>query len=188
MKSRLFSALKLLNQTEKKVYETLILSIFTITFLSLFVLKPSVEVITIHQKKLSEAKKVNIALTEKIEALKKSEANLKIYKEEIDKMKIALPTNFNQSALLKSLSFLAADNQTTLIKTEFSEQKSESFLKTVAFSIEARGSSENIYSFLQNLAQEPRYIKINSVIMQIEKGIILAKTSVEVFYIENDKR
>ncbi|MBU1016964.1 MAG: type 4a pilus biogenesis protein PilO [Patescibacteria group bacterium] len=188
MKSRLAATIKLLNKTEKEAYKTLTISLFAVSFLSVFALRPSIRVIASYRKNLDTATEVNQQLTTKITNLEKAKQNLARYDIEIHKLNTALPAEFNQSDLLKGLSFLAAKNKITILKTEFSVSEREGLLETVKISLDARGTLDNIYSFLQNLEQEPRYIRINSVILQTAQTVVTAKISAKVFYTNDAKR
>ena len=190
MKSKLFATIKLLNKTERRAYEILTISLFAISFLGIFALRPSVKVVAAYQKKLNAAKTAERSLTEKINSLKIAEANLKKCNSEVGKVKIALPDKFNQSDILKQLSFIAAKNKTTMLKTEFEleENKEPADIKSVKISITARGDYKNIYEFIKNLETEQRYIKINSVIIQAEESLSNAKIEVLIFYLNYAKR
>jgi len=186
MISRFTKTIRLLNKTERNVYETLTISLFAISFLSIFALRPSLQVIAAYRKRLNEATQASQLLTTKINNLNKAGQNIIKYQSEIAKIRESLPTDFNQSNLLKSLSFLAAGNGITILKTEFETTKKEELVKlvkTVKISMDIKGPLENIYSFLQKMEQEPRYIRVNSVIIQTNKDITTSRISAEVFYI-----
>lgn len=186
MISRFTKTIKLLNKTERNVYETLTISLFAISFLSVFALRPSIKVIAAYRKRLSEATQASQLLTTKINNLNKAGQNIIKYQSEIAKIRESLPTDFKQSNLLKSLSFLAAGNGITILKTEFETTKKEGLVelvKTVKISMDIKGPLENIYSFLQKMEQEPRYIRVNSVIIQTNKDVTTSRISAEVFYI-----
>ena len=87
MKSRLAATIKLLNKTEKEAYKTLTISLFAVSFLSVFALRPSIRVIASYRKNLDTATEVNQQLTTKITNLEKAKQNLARYDIEIHKLK-----------------------------------------------------------------------------------------------------
>jgi len=191
MKSKLATTIKLLNKTEKEAYKTLTISLFAISFLSIFALRPSLQVITNYRRKLEEAIKVDQILTTKIKNLEKARQNLNIYEAEIKLLNEALPPRSDQSDLLKSLSFLAATSRITVLKSEFALSEDKKPIENIVISLDIKGSIENIYTFLQKTEEEKRYIRINSVIIQKTQGstdLAIAKISAEVFYTNQDER
>jgi Tfp pilus assembly protein PilO len=162
--------LKLHSVYEKPVAKTsltLILTLLTISFFSLFAIKPTFITIAKLSKKLNDSRKTNKALEAKIKSLKQAQIAYQKVEQDLDLVERALPNKVNFNSFSSKINLLSYQNKLLLTSANFSKFNLLSVNfdapTKLEFKISLAGNYLNIKNFLKELATLDRLVKITSV-------------------------
>lgn len=162
-----------------QVSANLTLTLLVVCFFVFFAIRPTLVTIVSLQKTLKESKEVNQQLSRKIDSLQQAQ---KIYAQIVDDLflvEAALPETAEFQSLALRINYLAFKNNLVLNSASFAgfdlvevkENLAKGQPKTnYGFTLGLSGSFEQIKSFLTELEQIDRLIKINKVGFSAEKG------------------
>ena len=170
-----------------KYYDSTIFTLLTISLLTVFAIKPTIETILVLQKQLSNQNEVLSKITEKSNNLslgKKNYDNLdaaikaKIYSNIPDKLSLKpLTDSLEKTASLHEASVSALQIQPLTINTQEGQQKGT--LSEVSFIFNIEGNYQNLTSILQDLARSSRLISVESLSLSKtndDKSLIMSLT------------
>ena len=162
-----------------KIFLELLLSLITITFFSIFALKPTVLTISQLLKDNKEKEKIINTMNQKIENISKAQ---NIYEQNINKLSIienAIPNTPTPENLLRQIEGVAyinsvtllgsSVNEVTLIGEEKRKQTRDTIknlpenVKTLSFSTNVTGTYTSLFNFLSNVENLRRPLIIKSV-------------------------
>lgn len=162
-----------------RIFLELLLSLITITFFSIFALKPTLLTISQLLKDNKEKQELVNKMNQKIENIAKAQ---NIYEQNIEKLSIienAVPNTPTPENLLRQIEGVAyinsvtllgsSVNEVTLIGEEKKKQSKDQVknlpenVKTLSFSINVTGAYSSLFSFLSNLENLRRPLIITSV-------------------------
>ncbi len=166
-------------------------TLLVICFFVFFAIRPTLVTMVSLQKKLKESKEINQQLSRKIDSLQQVQ---KIYAQIVDDLflvEAALPETAEFQSLALRINYLAFKNNLVLNSASFAgfdlvgvrENLEKGQPKaSYGFTLGLSGSFEQIKSFLTELEQIDRLIKINKVGFSKEKGkigVVGMRTEVE---------
>jgi len=186
--SRYFTYIKPLGKLPIiKYYGSTIFTLLTISLLTVFAIKPTIETILVLQKQLSNQNEVLSKITEKSNNLslgKKNYDNLdaaikaQIYSNIPDKLSLkTLTDSLEKTASLHEASVSALQIQPLTINTQEGQQKGT--LSEVSFIFNIEGNYQNLTSILQDLARSSRLISVESLSLSKtndDKSLIMSLT------------
>jgi Tfp pilus assembly protein PilO len=149
------------------VYTGLALTFFTISFFTLFAIKPTVTTIVGLIKEIQTKKEVDQKLQAKINSLREAQANYSLVKDRLDLIEQALPQEPDLISLLYQIEILAQKNNTAIGSLSFDSsyllgEKSEGPKDTqpaaTGFSLALGGNFESLNNFLASFENLRRVI------------------------------
>lgn len=169
--------------TENKAVKSVapyVFSLFTITILTIFAIRPTISTIINLQKSLEENRTTLEALNKKADDLSQARTNFQNLSPEIKtKIKTAIPENSEvpliirsiQSSSLNQSSISALQIQpTVLIDTTKGTEQVKTSLTDVGFSFNIQGSFAQTISMLQNLNQATRILTVDNLVLNKQQG------------------
>lgn len=173
----------------------IILSVFTVVFLLLVVIRPTLTIVAELQKKIIDQDSVDKKLSTKITQLSKARNDLSTFGNQIDLFNKAVPDDNNSSGLAKRLALLVQENnlQTNyltvgsvplfgnLINLGNKESKTKgedpnlvplekgTNVAKLEVTFDLRGSQTNVLKFLSDIEKLDRLIKLTSVDIKREE-------------------
>ena len=178
-------AKKLYRQPMTRTSLSLILTLLTISFFSLFALKPTFLIIAKLIKELRDMKKVDQTLSQKVNNLKQAQNNYNKIKNDIVYLDHSLPKKPNFNQFNQQISLLAFKHNLIISHSSFSEfeliptsvSKEQPVLK---FKITVAGDFSNIKKFLNDLENLDRLITINRTLFSLKTNIPNAQMKCEI--------
>lgn len=153
-----------------KNYGSIIFSLLTISILTLFAIKPTVETILVLQKKLADADEVLQKITQKADNLSLGKTNYDNLDQSIkDKLSAGIPDTVSlksvvqtleQTAKIHEASVSALQIQPLVIDTKTNNQAK--VLSEIPFTFNTEGDYKNLVALLQDLKITNRLISIES--------------------------
>lgn len=172
-----------------RIYLELILSITTIAIFAFFAIKPTVLTIIELNKEIKSKEETLIILKQKIKNLQIASNLLINESQNIQYVDQAVPKNASPEIFIKQVERVANENTLQILGFTFSDiilvgktdDNKKAGAKELPFTFSATGSYRSIYSFLANLENLRRPIKIdsytiNSSITEAGKKIVLTIT------------
>lgn len=173
----------------------IILSVFTVAFLLLVVIRPTLTIVAELQKKINDQDSVDKKLSTKITQLSKARSDLSTFGNQIDLFNKAVPDANDSSGLAKRLALLVQENnlQTNyltvgsvplfgnLINLGNKESKNKgedpnvvplekgTNVAKLEITFDLRGSQTDVLKFLSNIEKLDRLIKLTSVDIKREE-------------------
>lgn len=150
----------------KYFYFSLTLSLTTIFIL--FAIRPALVESTKRLKQLSETKVLESSIKNKVEAIHEVERITSENETGFQKLNYQIPTSPNETTLTKRIELYAKKNGFILSKIDFIIQQEKDLsnrYKTVSFKFTIEGDIEKITTLLDDIENENRLIKIESVKM-----------------------
>ncbi len=185
MISRLTRTVSLLNKKEKRAYSILTMSLFTISLLAIFIVRPSIKIVAQYQKNLAQAKAADAALTEKIVNLDKAKVNIEEQKDNITKLYRQLPKDMMQEALLTNLARTATAYNISIVKMgiDQSHEMGKKGLNSVNITLDVAGTYDSITGLVSSLENSERFIKFTSISVENKDGKNTGTMNITVFYL-----
>ncbi len=185
--------LKIRSLSEKPVTQislALIMVLLTISFFSLFAIKPTATTIAKLIKEVNDSQEVNEKLVKKVESLYQAQKAYQAIESELTYINSALPQNANYINLASKINYLAYNHNLLISSSNFSEfdlinPNPDQNLLNLKLSV--AGDFLSIKDFLNDLENLDRLIKINSIHFtdksEVEGAQIQADISGEVFWL-----
>lgn len=173
-----------------------IFSLFTITILIIFAIRPTISTIANLQKSLAENQQTLQALNNKAESLSQARANYQNISPEIKtRIKTAIPENSEVTSIIRSIqtstynlsSISALQVQpTNIIDTTIPSGKTKMSLSNVSFSFNIQGNFAQTLLTLQNLNKANRILSIDNLVLnkQPEEKFLLVSISGKAYYLK----
>ena len=162
-----------------RIFLELLLSLITITFFSIFALKPTILTISQLLKDNKEKERIINIMNQKVENISRAQ---NIYEQNINKLTIienAIPNTPTPENLLRQIEGVAyinsvtllgsSINEVTLVGEEKKKQAKDTIknlpenVKTLSFSINVTGTYTSLFNFLSNIENLRRPLVIKSV-------------------------
>lgn len=180
------------------------LTLVLISFLTLFLIKPTSATIIDLTKELKEKKEVSQKLEQKIISLNKAEINYGQFIKDIDCLDRSLPEQADFKRLAGSLNYLAFQRQLTLDSAFFSgfelkpsDLKERKLIKgdilteSIIFNLTLKGKFNDLKVFLADLENLDRLIKIKNLGLSSNssnsEAIIEVNIEAETYWLSGDK-
>lgn len=173
-----------------------IFSLFTITILVVFAIRPTISTIANLQKSLEENQQTLQALSNKADSLSQARTNYQNLSPEVkDKIVEAIPENSEVTAIIKSIQS-SVHNQSSLsalqvqpvniVDDSLPSGKARLSLTNVNFSFNVQGNFAQTLLTLQNLNKASRVLNIDNLVLnkQPEGGLLLMSISGKSYYLK----
>ena len=177
-----------------KNYGPTIFTLFAMTILIFFAIKPTVETILVLQKKIDDSNQVLEKATQKVNSLSLGKKNYDSLGQNItQKISAAIPDtvslrsliqNLEQSAKAREASISALQIQPLIVNTKV-DQKLGS-LSEISFTFNIEGSYANLIEVLQDLKRSSRLISIENLsLSKVQEGAgLIMSLSGKAYYIK----
>ncbi|OGD62184.1 hypothetical protein A2160_01385 [Candidatus Beckwithbacteria bacterium RBG_13_42_9] len=158
---------------------TILASLFAVTLLAIFAIKPTLTTIASLTKEIEDKQKISLQLETKTKALQSAEANYSQIVSQIPLIETVLPTKPDFARLEQEIEYLAWQHQVIISSGNFggfvvagkeTEKKDDSKrptesagTKDISFNLIAGGSYQNLKEFIQDLENLDRVIVIGSI-------------------------
>lgn len=157
------------NDPLMRVYFSLALSLFLITFLIIFALSPTVNTVLGLQKKIADQEKIVLALDAKINALVAAGENYNQSTSQLALLDQAIPQNPYPQGLVGNVLGTATASGVTVSSLQFkpvnlSGEETESD-SNVNFSFAVKGGETRLHDFLIKLENLLRYIRLEKLVV-----------------------
>lgn len=169
--------LQLRNLSQKPVAKAslnLILSLLTVSFFSLFAIKPTIITIAKLIKDINNNKQINELMNKKIESLTQAQKNYQVLEKDLTFINNALPATIEFNRLASEINYLVYQNHLVLASANFGEfellTKADD-LQSVSLKIQVAGSFSDIKQFLNNLEHLDRFISFQNVAFNTKSAI-----------------
>ncbi|MFA4815036.1 MAG: type 4a pilus biogenesis protein PilO [Candidatus Gracilibacteria bacterium] len=140
--------------------------------------------------KITAAEATEDTFTSELTVLEATYENLKALSEDVagsettrEILKTAVPSGYDQDALLLELSALASDAGFTLNAVTFSDTVSEEYGKTITMAMSLAGTYDDLVAFLQAVEGAERLMRVTSMSIQRTSGSAISfNLSIEAYY------
>ena len=158
-----------------------------------FAIKPTVETITVLQKKIADSQTTLEAINKKGENLVKAKTNLdNMGRTTRSKLNTAVPLSTELKSLIRSLEQSANTNQATISALQFEPMVIEKNLSEkkqtleILFTFNVEGEYATLLDILRNINSSPRLISIESIILNKlpESSSILMSVKGRAYYLQ----
>lgn len=161
-----------------KNYGSTIFTLVTIIIFIFFAIKPTVETITVLQKKLADSQQVLNEINTKVKNLSLGKQNYDQLDSSIKtKIKSAIPDNVTLNSLILDLEQTAKANEASISALQIqplvaaTKNNNVGTLAEIDFTFNVEGSYQNLISLLQELKRSDRLISIEKVALsKLEQG------------------
>ena len=161
-----------------KNYGSTIFTLITMVIFIFFVIKPTVETITVLQKKLTDSRRVLNEINTKVQNLSLGKQNYDQLDPVIkNKINSIIPNNITFNSLVSSLEQTARTNEATISALQIqplvavTKTSDVGTLSEIDFTFNVEGNYQNIVSLLQELKRSDRLISIERVALsKLEAG------------------
>ena len=177
-----------------KNYGPTIFTLFAMTILIFFAIKPTVETILVLQKKIDDSNQVLEKATQKVNSLSLGKKNYDSLGQNItQKISAAIPDtvslrsliqNLEQSAKAREASISALQIQPLIINTKVDQKQGN--LSEISFTFNIEGSYANLIEVLQDLKRSSRLISIETLsLFKVAEGEgLIMSLSGKAYYIK----
>lgn len=178
-----------------QLYGTYTLTIIAIIVFIVFAIKPTVETITLLQKKLEDSRSVLEQVTKKSTDLSAAKNNLdKLDANTKKKINSAVPNSISLQSVIQSLEQTAKTNQASISALQFQPLTIENTpdglqnntLGTVDFTFNLEGSYPTLIKMIDSIQQSSRLISIDNLIMNKsgDGNIIVLSVTGKAYYLK----
>ena len=177
-----------------KNYGPTIFTLFAMTILIFFAIKPTVETILVLQKKIDDSNQVLEKATQKVNSLSLGKKNYDSLGQNItQKISAAIPDtvslrsliqNLEQSAKAREASISALQIQPLIVNTKVDQKQGN--LSEISFTFNIEGSYANLIEVLQDLKRSSRLISIENLsLSKVQEGAgLIMSLSGKAYYIK----
>lgn len=195
--SRYYTYIKpFLKNKTVQTYSSLVFSIVTITFFSLFAIKPTLSTIVGLQKSIAEHKQLLEQVENKGETLSLGRKNYDAINQELkDELVSLMPNSTQLPNFLEILSLLTNDAEASGSGIQFqpielvgtpSQISKAALIKEIDFSFNIQGSFEQVTNTLNQLSRQRRLINIQSVnFNQSEESALVMTINAKTYFFKN---
>lgn len=177
-----------------KKYGAYTLTIVTIAIFIIFAIKPTVETISVLQKKLTTSQETLTKVTQKVEGLQKGRQNYQSLGADVTtKINGAVPLQVALKTLVEPLENAATTNQASISALQIEplvisdkDQNSTSFaLNKISFTLNTEGSFQTLLAVLGQIQTSPRLISVDNVVLNKapDSKILLMSVTGKAYYL-----
>lgn len=176
-----------------KTYGTPTFTIFAIAVFIIFAIKPTLETISVLQKKLQDSDEILARVNKKTQDLSQGRQNyLAIDHTVKEKINTAVPNKLLLQSLVDSLEQAALTNQASISALQIQPvtvseaTNSATFkLETIGFTFNAEGSFTNLIRVIEAIQESPRLILVDSLIFNkaVDSSTIVISVSGKAYYL-----
>jgi len=153
-----------------KNYGSIIFSLLTISILTLFAIKPTVETILVLQKKLADQDEVLQKITQKADNLSLGKTNYDNLDQRIkDKLSAVIPDTVSLKSVVQTLEQTAKIHEASVsalqiqpLVIDIKTDNQTKILSEISFTFNTEGDYKNLVALLQDLKTTNRLISIES--------------------------
>jgi Tfp pilus assembly protein PilO len=178
--------LKVRERTQQPVYRVSLALLFTLTtisFFSLFALKPTLVTIASLYKEIQDGRMVDKALETKINSLNQTQKNYLAIKDDLGVVDLALPQQMEFDRFISEVHFLAFSHKviiSSFSSGEFTLTSADTPQNLLQIKLTVAGNFVDLKSFLKDLTNLDRLVKISSITMRNKAEVTGAKVQLDI--------